>query len=537
MLVVIVVLAATARLVTADAPNYDPVADAAGALAKMDVKPGDCPQFGVSPLRNNVSTAQNIPTQWDVAIGFNVKWSAKLGSQTYGSPVVANGKVFVGTNAHGYIPRVRQNVDHGVLVCFDEATGKFLWHHSTGSSPDLGQLRCTPHSICSTPCVDGDRLWYVDSHDQVVCLDTEGFLDDENDGPATDEPNQDLDEADVVWKLDLIGRFNVTPRYAACCSVTVVGDMLFVCTGHGADHRRRIADAEPPSFVALDKKTGTVLWTDHSPGKNILNGQWSSPAVGVLGGIEQAIFASGDGWLYSFDARGDNGRSSLLWKFDCNLKTAEFRLERGTRLSLVATPVIYDGLVYIGAGEEPLLGEGPGHLWCIDPTKRGDVSPTVVFNKRDPKTPVPPRRLIASDEQAGDFERDNENAAKVWHYPGENPRKFEGTMHRTLGSVAIKDDLLFVADASGLFHCLDAKTGNGYWTHDLLAASWSTPLIVGGCVYIADGDGKVTVLKLAKTRELVSEIQMGQSVYSTPIIANGVFYIATSDRLFAIEAK
>jgi hypothetical protein len=35
---------------------------------------------------------------------------------------------------------------------------------------------------CSTPAVDGDRLWYVTNRGEVVCLDTAGFADGEDDG-------------------------------------------------------------------------------------------------------------------------------------------------------------------------------------------------------------------------------------------------------------------------------------------------------------------------------------------------------------------
>ncbi|MBI3866158.1 MAG: PQQ-binding-like beta-propeller repeat protein [Planctomycetia bacterium] len=530
-----VVVAVSSLLPAVDEPRYDPVTEAARALAKMDVRLGDCPQFGVSHFRNNVSATQNIPTRWDVTTGFNIKWSAMLGSQTYGTPVVANGKIFIGTNnGNGYVARFPVNVDLGVLACFDEETGKFRWQHSSPILPGGREVNWDLIGACSTPYIEGDRLWYVNNRDEVICLDTEGFLDGENDGPVIDEPNQNKDEADVIWKFDLIGKFGVVPRHASCCSVTALGDTLLVCTSNGTNARRAVANPQAPSFLAMDKNTGKVLWTDRSPGENILNGQWSSPACGVLGGVEQAIFAGGDGWLYSFDARGDNGRPLLLWKFDCNPKTSQFRLERSGRNPILATPVIYDGLVYAGVGEDPEHGEGPGHLWCIDPTKRGDVSPTLVYNKRDPTTPVPPRRLFAADPKAGDFERENNNSASVWHYTGEKPRVFETTMHRTLSSAAIKDGLLFIADESGLFHCLDAKTGAGYWTYDLLAAAWSTPLIVGDCVYIADQDGDVVVFKVAKKMEMVSEQNMGTPVYSTPIVANDVLYIATFNRLFAI---
>jgi outer membrane protein assembly factor BamB len=524
------------NLSAADDANYDPIGEADKVIAKMQVNPGDSPQLGKSYYRNNITADTTIPTEFDTAAGTNVKWAAKLGSQTYSSPVIANGKVFVGSNnANGYIKRYPARVDLGVMLCFDAETGKFLWQHSneklpTGRVNDWEQL-----GICSSPYVEGKRLWYVSNRDEIVCLDTEGFLDGENNGPFKEEPNQNKDEADVIWKLDMMGKLGAAPHNACSCSVTAVGNTLFVSTSNGVDEGHKvIAQPDAPCFVAMDKNTGAVLWTDKSPGMNVMHGQWSSPAYGVLGGVEQVLFAGGDGWLYSFDPKGDGGKSKLLWKFDCNPKTSKYMLERATRNPLISTPVIYDGLVYIGVGEDPEHGEGNAHLWCIDPTKRGDVSPTLVFNKADPSKPIPYKRLQACEPDKGDFERDNENSALVWHYAGNDTKKFEETMHRTISSVAIKDDLLFISDESGLFHCLDAKTGKAYWTHDMLASSWSTPLIAGEHVYIADLDGDITVFKVSKEKEQVAEQNIGTPVYTTPVVANGVMYVSTFNMLYAI---
>lgn len=531
-------LSCAALLSAADDSSTDPIADAAKALSKMKVKPGDSPQMGLSHLRNNVSPAtKNVPTEWDVTSGKNIKWTAKLGSQTYASPVIANGKIFVGTNnANGYIKRYPAKVDLGCLLCFDEATGKFLWQHSNEKLPQGRVVDWEQLGICSSPYVEGDRLWYVTNRDEITCLDIEGFLDGENDGPFKEEPNKNKDEADVIWKVDMMGKLGASPHNACSCSVTALGDVLFVSTSNGVDEAHKvIAQPNAPSFLAMNKTTGEVLWTDKSPGSNIMHGQWSSPACGVLGGVEQVLFAGGDGWLYSFDSKGEGGKSKLLWKFDCNPKKSVYMLERATRNPIIASPVIYDGYVYLGVGEDPEHGEGTAHLWCIDPTKRGDVSPTLVFNKKDPKTPIPYKRLQACDEKAGDFERDNENSAMVWHYEGNDKKKFEETMHRTISSATIKDGLLFISDESGLFHCIDAKTGKAYWTHDMLAASWSTPLIVGDKVYIGDQDGDITVFKVSKQKEQISEQNMGIPVYNTPIVANGILYIATFNTLFAIE--
>ena len=78
-------------------------------------------------------------------------------------------------------------------------------------------------------------------------------------------------------------------------------------------------------------------------------------------------------------------------------------------------------------------------------------------------------------------------------------------MHRTVGTVAIKDDILYIADFSGLFHCLDAKTGKVHWTYDMLAAAWGSPLIVDDKVYIGDEDGDVAIFRHSADPEVAME--------------------------------
>ncbi|MDA0659030.1 MAG: PQQ-binding-like beta-propeller repeat protein [Planctomycetota bacterium] len=504
----------------------------------LQVRPGDWPQWGGSPLRNNVSFGKDIPTGWDVEAGENIRWSVPLGSETYGNPVVANGKVYVGTNNGGaYIERYPNKVDLGVLLCIDQESGRFLWQHSN-EKLSTGRVHDWPHQgVCAAPLVDGDRLWYVTNRGEVLCLDTEGFRDGENDGPVADEANATETEADVVWKLNMMKELNVSQHNMCSCSLTALGDHLFICTGNGVDESHiTIPETRAPSFICVDRRDGKVLWTDNSPGENILHGQWSSPALAKLGGVQQVIFGGGDGWLYSFDAAGENGKSKLLWKFDCNPKDSLYVLGGlATRNHIIATPVIYDDLVYVAVGEDPEHGEGPGHLWCIDPTKRGDVSPTIVYNAKDPKQPVPHKRLQALVAKDGDLERDNKNSAAVWHYVGSDPNEFETTMHRSCGTVAIDKGLLFIADFSGLFHCLDAKSGKAHWTHDMLAASWASPLIVEGKVYIGDEDGDISIFKLAADKDLLAEINMGSAVYTTPVVAGNTLFIANRNRLYSIQ--
>ena len=527
----------------------DPTASLQAEIKTRKVGPKDWPMLGGWTHRNNTPDATGIPEKWNVKKGENILWSTPLGSMSYGNTVVANGKIYVGTNnLHGYLKRYPKNIDLGVLLCLDEKTGKFLWQHSS-QKLTTGLIHDWPEmGICCSPYCEGDRLWYVTSRGEVVCLDSEGFLDNENDSPFTSEENENKDEADVVWKFDMMGQLGISQHNMCSCSLTCVENVLYVCTSNGVDESHvNIPSPKAASFFAIDRNTGKVLWSDASPGKNILHGQWSSPAYCVVGDQAQVLFGGGDGWLYSFDPAGDGaGKSKLLWKFDCNPKAAKYSVSgKSERNHLIATPVVYDGLVYIAVGEDPEHGEGNGHLWCIDPTKRGDVSAELAVDKSgkeivDPRDGT--RRLQAINPDNGEKTMPNPNSAAVWHFVGEdlNGNKkldFEEEMHRTMGTATIKDDLLYIVDSSGAMHCLDAKTGKSYWNHDMYAGSWGSPLIVEGKVYFGDEDGDVSVFKHSQVKEEIATNSCGNSVFSTPVVANDVLYISNKTTLFAIGKK
>jgi len=520
----------------------------------------DWPQWGGSPQRNNAPDAKNIPHQWNVGkfdrktgdwlgeSAENILFVAKLGSQSYGTPVVCGGKIYCTTNnGAGYLERYPAEVDLGCLLCFAQSDGRFLWQLSREKLASGGEtdrdFDWPLQGICSMPLVEGDRLWIVTNRGEVACVDTEGFADDENDGPYRSETRTAADEADVVWYFDMMARLGIRQHNMCSCSVTAAGDLLLVNTGNGVDaSEEKVPAPQAPSFIALDKHTGELLWADNSPGENILHGQWSSPAFAVLGGVPQAIFPGADGWVYSFLAeKSEDGKPKLLWKFDCNPKRSIWEGSgMGERSNIIATPVVRDGWVYIATGQDPEHGEWQGHLWCIDPTRRGDVSPELVFD-RDGK-PVPPRRKQAIDESAGEVLKPNPDSAAVWHYTGldgngDGRFDFEETMHRTLGMVAIKGGLLVIADMSGLIHCLDAKTGRLHWTHDTLAAVWASPLLADGKIFIGDEDGEMCVFELSPEQNLLAENYMGSSIYSSAVAVDNVLYVATRTHLIAIGKK
>src|SRR6188474_740480 len=160
------------------------------SICLLNASRADWPQWGGSPSRNNVADVRNLPLEWnpgefgrrdnvwDRTKAKNIKWVANLGSQTYGTPVVADGRILVGTNnSNGYLKHYPSDVDLGCLLCFREQDGEFLWQFSAEKLP-TGRVHDWPlQGIVSSPLVEGDRAWFVSNRGEVVCVDTQGFHD------------------------------------------------------------------------------------------------------------------------------------------------------------------------------------------------------------------------------------------------------------------------------------------------------------------------------------------------------------------------
>ncbi|MGD9126533.1 MAG: PQQ-binding-like beta-propeller repeat protein [Planctomycetia bacterium] len=497
-------------------------------------------EWGGSAARNNVVEKADIPTEWsigswddktktwDSADAENVRWVMPLGSVTYGTPIVAGGRVFCATNnGAGYLKKYPKETDLGVLLAFDEKTGKFLWQHSVEKHPDGREIDWPEQGICSNPLVVGDRLWIVTNRAEVVCLATAG------------DPKRP-GESKVLWSFDMIGQLDIHPHNMASCTVVEVGDQLFLCTSNGVNEsHQQVPKPKAPSFISLDKNTGKLLWSDVGPGAQILHGQWSSPAVATIDGTTQVIFPAGDGWVYSYEIKKDGPK--LLWRFDCNPKDAFWKGSgMGDRASLVSTPVVVGKHVYIATGHDPEFGEANGRLWCIDATRRGDVSPTLALDSQG--KPLPPKRLQAADPKKGDKIQPNPNSAAVWCYEGKEvdkgvEREFEEQMHRSISTVVVSRGLVVTADIAGLVHCVDQKTGKLLWIYDAMASIWGSPLVIGDKIYLGDEDGDLIVLRLARTLEEIAENCMDETIYTTPTCAGNTLFIATRTYLAAIGAK
>jgi outer membrane protein assembly factor BamB len=522
----------------------------------------DHTMFGGTPSRNMVNLVdKGVPDRVDPDAPL---WMAKLGGRSYGGPVIAHGKVFAGTDNE--FPRNRRDIklfgdpiERGILLCLEEKTGKFLWQavHPTLSPRRLEQM---PHkTLCSTPTVEGNRVYYLSNRWTVVCADIDGQKSKTPAGVERIKFNEPTD-ARFIWEYDFVKELKVHPHAMCDCSPMgnysplVVRDLVFVVTsnGVGEDHVK-IPSPQAPSFIALDKNNGKLIWKSNAPGKDIMHGQWSNPVYAEINGLRQVIFPGGDGWLYSFVPES----GELIWKFDCNPKDSFYELGgTGTRSDFIGTPVVYDNKVYIGTGQDPAHCSGIANFYCIAPTKKGDISRTTISGR---------------DKKGKPFnEKPNPNSCEYWFYGGPENRRWaqqEFKFGRTMSTACIVDGIVYISDLSGFLHCLDARSGEHYWQYDTKANIFGSPYYVDGKILLGNEQGDLFVFRHLKEHKiydvvkaaehakdkdearklraefqkqlaekyLISKVEFDAPIRSSPVVANGVLYVLTETRLYAFQ--
>lgn len=500
----------------------------------------DWSQWGGRNNRNMVSPEKNLPESFEAdkdkaAAGTakNVKWIARLGAYAYGNPTVADGRVFVGTNAQMLSADPRYDYTRGgLLKCFNEDDGKLLWQLGI---PERRNLAPGTHfglqhlGLCSSPTVDSDRVYIVGSDASILCLDVKGQANG-NDGPFKDEGKYmaglgktpielTKKDGDIIWRCDLIEKLGIYPHDAASCSMLIVGDMLYLSTSNGVDepHAKVLAPLAP-SFIVLDKKTGKLVATDNEKiGTRMWHAQWASPTCGKVAGKTLIFLGGGDGICYAFEALDKAAEKPVhlkkVWSYDCN--PPEFRFLDGEEIpyyrgdkrksystnkddgeylgpsQIIATPVLYKDRIYVAIGQDPAHGRGKGLFHCIDATQKGDITKT----------------------------------GRLWTYDA---------LDRTMATAAIADGLVYFVDISGKLHCLDADTGKSCWVHDTGSETWGGPLLADGKLYFGS-KRDFYIMAAGREAKLLSTMRMSAPVHSTAIAANGTVYIASNRFLWAIR--
>ncbi|MCX6874573.1 MAG: PQQ-binding-like beta-propeller repeat protein [Verrucomicrobia bacterium] len=474
----------------------------------------DLPQLGERFTRNPVSSETNLPDKVDPATGEGIKWSAKLGSESYATPVIAQGRVFVGTNND--VPRdPRQQGDRGVLLCLDEETGKFRWQlvvPKIGGDPYLDWPKV---GLASPVTVEDGRVYLLTNRAEVVCLDLNGMADG-NDGPFLDEAQHQTrsgaalipvgpTDADILWVTDLRSAAGIWPHDAAYGNPLLHGDFLYLNSNNGVDNTHKtIRQPDAPSLIVLDKQTGRLVAKDDEHiGPRIFHNTYSSPALGTVKGRTLVCFGGGDGVLYAFESLTEMpppGRVVNLkraWKFDPDPSAPKTDIHNysGNRevspSTIMSPPVFLGERVYLTVGGDLWWGKYQAWLKCVAADQTGDTTAT----------------------------------ATLWSYP----------LRHSCSTPAVAGPLTFVADTGNkTLNCVETATGKELWKHPVGGEVWSSPLVADGKLYFGTRRGKFYIFTATREKRLLCETTFDAPISAAMAAANGVVYLATDETLYAL---
>ncbi|MFM8891153.1 MAG: PQQ-binding-like beta-propeller repeat protein, partial [Planctomycetia bacterium] len=283
-------------------------------LAAAAASAADWPTFRGSD-RTAVAPDTGLLTSWPAA-GPQLLWESAGAGRGYASLAIAGERIY--TLGDGLSTAGDDKDEY--LSCFDRNIGKQVWKTKTGQPWNEGQPSW--QGSRSTPTVDGERVYVITPHGQLVACST-------GDG-------KELFRVDL--KTQFGGKKGDSWGYSE--SVTIDGDRL-ICTPGG----------EQATMVALDKKSGKPLWSCPMKGAT---GAGHASIVSTMVNRRKAYVQLTAAGLFAVDA--ENGR--FLWAYPIEKTVA-----------VIPTPIVKDDLVFFSAGYKrggALLRQKPGAGGKVD---------------------------------------------------------------------------------------------------------------------------------------------------------------------------
>jgi outer membrane protein assembly factor BamB len=391
------------------------------------------------PGRTAVSPDTGLLKQWPEE-GPPLAWEAPGAGRGYSSLAIAGGRIF--TLGDG--SSLATDTDE-YLLAFDQDGGKPLWMTKTG--PRFEQRTANWESSRSTPTVDGERVYVLSPHGELVCCES-----------AT---------GNEVWRKNLKKDFNGKKADGWGYSESVlIDDERLICTPGGT----------ATTMVALNKFTGEVVWKMSREGDR--GAGHASIVVANVGGTKVYVQSTGSGPL---GVRADDGK--LLWTYDIEKTTA-----------VIPTPIVRGDLVFFTAG----YGRG---------------------------------------------------GALLKQVPGEGGIKIEELypLKRELGNkhggvVLIGDYLYGDSEDKGVPFCAELMTGEIMWQQRGPGRGSAAVCAADGCIYFRFADGTVALVKA--TPESYQELGKFKAPgsgerpsWSHPVVVGGMLYLREGDRLLCYDVR
>ena len=431
------------------------VAGSKGITAENDV-----PRFltGRQPL---TPQAVHPPEHWTATE--NVAWKTDLPGLGWSSPIVWGNRIYLTTcvnTGHTRAPRkglyledVNANTyppdksEHSWKVyCIDLGNGSVLWEQQAHKG-----IPAKPHHIkntlaSETPTTDGERLYVLFGNLGLFCYDLDGKQ---------------------LWNHP-IKAHETRYGWGTAMSPVVHGDRVYF-----ADDNE-----EKSSLLALDKKTGQVIWKIRRDEKTNYSTPfiWENP-------VRTEIVVSGIEWVTSYDLDG-----KPLWKI------------KGKSILAIPTPFDNNGLLYVTSGH---VIWGENRIYAIRPGASGDISP------------VDGKPLSTSI---------------AWY-------KKTGPYHPT---PLIVGEYLYMLFDRGFLACFDAKTGALVYDKKRIPngrAFTSSPWTYADKIFGVNEDGVTFAFQPGPKFKVLYTNALAEDdmCMATPVIVGDKLLIRTAKRLYCVQ--
>jgi len=398
---------------------------------------GDWPQWR-GPDLNGVSKETNLPVRWTTEE--NVTWKLPMPSRTGATPIIWGENIFLNVGEG-------ENLE---LWCLDRNKGEPRWKRPLAP----GNFRINKQNMSSpSPATDGKSVWVMTGTGILKAFDFEGK---------------------ELWAREIqkdYGKFGLNWGYAS--SPLLYEDALFVQVLHG------MKTDDPSYILRIDKKTGKTVWRVERPTEAVVESpdSYTTPALLRYGDQVEIVITGGD-----VITGHDPKTGQELWR------GGGFNPGNNPMHRIIASPVVYDGLIYAPTRVRPLLVYKAGG--------RGDVSQShrVWAFENGPDVPTP-----VTD-------------GKYFYSVGDR----------------------------GIVWCLDAKTGKEVWTGGQRikpAIYSSSPVLADGKIYISNEEGLTTVLKAGPQFEVLAENALSEYTLSSPAISDGQIFLRTEKHLYCIGKR
>ncbi len=274
------------------------------------------------PTGQGVSTAKNLPLQWDGKDRLNIRWQVLLPGQrdkakqdqNQSSPIVSRGRVFLTASYWPAGVETKEFPEHHV-VCYRVRDGEQLWDTRIEHGPWSRASDLRGGYTAPTPASDGERVYVFFGSSVLAALDFEGKL---------------------LWRKEITPyKFDVA---IAASPVLYKDTVLLQCDEVEKSSR----------LLALDRKTGDVKWEKKRPTVGFCH---STPVLVEIKDRPQLLMAASNALQGVDPANGE-----VLWSCQAHGDTV--------------SPVYGDGLIYLDSGRG-------GEAVAVAPTGSGDVSKTL----------------------------------------------------------------------------------------------------------------------------------------------------------------